>query len=552
MSFNQDNFSLYSLLLMLGGLSIFLYGMELMSANLRKIAGDGLKIILQKVTERRIYGIAIGAVVTAIIQSSSATTSILVSFVQSHLMAFERTIPIIMGANIGTTVTAQIVAFKITQWSLPIIFVGFLFLTLSRRTRTKNFGNVVMGLGMLFLGLAIMSAAMKSLRSSEFFLDLMQNLENVALGILVGAIFTALIQSSSATLGIMIGMATQGLVTIEAALPLIMGANLGTCVTAVLASLKSSREAKRVALAHIFFNVGGVLLFAFWVPQFIKLVQYLTPTESIPRLIANAQTYFNIVATVVWFPFIKQLEWASKKLIPDCKKEAKRYALPRASSFSEAPELALIQSKDAIKHMKNLIKDMLFASRHYLIERNALQEDKIAKIRQEQVDLRKDIVDFLSRLSKQRLSYSQTSDILNQSLVINEIEHVAYKLEVSFERMSMSEEIPHFQRNEAGLEEYFRKTIKYFSKSCNAFINDSVEDSKRISEKIRGLKTFENDFRNKYVEKIHEFSADSNELDKVNLEALEILRSINSTSDRICHALIEEKERLSEAQKIRF
>lgn len=552
MSFDQDNFSFYSLLLMLGGLSIFLYGMELMSANLRKIAGDGLKIILQKVTEHRIYGIAIGAAVTAIIQSSSATTSILVSFVQSHLMAFERTIPIIMGANIGTTVTAQIVAFKITQWSLPIIFVGFLFLTLSRRTRTKNFGNVIMGLGMLFLGLAIMSAAMKSLRSSEFFLDLMQNLENVGLGILVGAIFTALIQSSSATLGIMIGMATQGLVTIEAALPLIMGANLGTCVTAILASLKSSREAKRVALAHVFFNVGGVLLFAFWVPQFIKFVQYLTPTESIPRLIANAQTYFNIIATAAWFPFVKQLEWVSKKLIPDSKNEAKRYALPRASSFSEAPELALIQSKDAIKHMKNLIKDMLFISRHYLIERNALQEDKISKIREEQVELRNSIVDFLGRLSKQRLSYAQTSDVLNQSVVINEMEHVAYKLEVSFERMAMSDEIPHFQRNEAGLEEYFRKTIKYFSKSCNAFINDSLEDSKKISSKINSLKTFENDFRNKYIEKIHELSADSNELDKVNLEVLEILRSINSTSDRICHALIEEKERLSEAQKIRF
>lgn len=542
MHIDNEHFSFLSLLTMLGGLSVFLYGLELMSSNLRKSSGNTLKLVLEKATEHPLMGVAVGTLVTSIIQSSSATTSILVSLVQSHLMSFERTVGVIMGANIGTTITAQIVAFKVTHWALPIFLIGFIIQTFGKRTKTKSIGFIIMGLGLIFFGLYIMSAAMKALRGSEYFLSLMQSLENIPLGILVGAVFTALIQSSSATLGIMIGMASSGLISVEASVPVILGANLGTCVTAIFAALKTSDEAKRVAAAHILFNVGGVLLFAFWIPQFTKLVQLYTPPDDIPRLIANAQTTFNIMATVIWLPFTKQLQWLSEMIIKveDNKGSKRRYLLPKASKISKAPDLSLIQSKDAIRYMKNLVKDIMIISRSYLINHDALQIDKIIELRNEQKELRADLIDYLSRCSRHFLSYKQTSDILNQTAVINEIEHIAHKIDVTFERMANNP--PTFDEEDKNLEDYFRKTVKYFSKACNAFIHESSHDSKRIYAKLEGLKPFEDSFRAKYIESIYVDSHKKGGADgaRINLELLEILRSINSTSKRICKVLMDQ------------
>lgn len=531
MHLEQEGFTIYSFLVMLGGLSVFLFGLDGMSENLKKVSGKSLKLILQNLTEHRIFGVLVGTIVTGIIQSSSATTSILVGFVQSGLMSFERTVAIIMGANIGTTVTGQIVAFKITAWALPIIAGGFMIKSFARRTKTRYIGSIIYGLGMIFLGLAIMSDAMRPLRDSPFFLNLIQNLENVPLGILVGTIFTAMVQSSSATIGIMIGMATQGLVTIEAAVPMILGANLGTCITAVLASIKASNEAKRVAAAHILFNVTGIVLFMFWIPSFIGIIKSFSPDNDIPRLIANAQTVFNIAATLMLLPFLGQIQYLAKKIIPEDKSK-KVFVLPKARSLADTPDFGLLHSMIGIRHLKNIIKDMLILSRNYLINQDDLNIDKFNDLREDQKALRNDLLEYLGKLSRNRMALNQTTNILLQTEVINEIEHVAYKLEVSFERMS--HQTPQFQQSIEDLEEYFKKTMKYFSKSCNAFINNSKDDATSVKAKISKLKPFEITFKQKYLKKIGEGVSDSYELDQVNLEVLEILRSINSTSTRIC------------------
>lgn len=532
MNLHLDTFSFYSFLILLGGLAVFLHGLDSMSNNLKKIAGDGFKVILKNITEHRIYGVIVGAVVTSVIQSSSATTSILVSLVQSSLINFERTVAVIMGANIGTTITGQIVAFKITKWALPIIFAGFMIQILAKRTKTRNVGYSIIGLGFIFLGLGIMSDAMKPLRHSDYFLHIMQNLENVPLGILAGAAFTAMVQSSSATIGIMIGMASQGLISIEAGVPLILGANLGTCVTAVLASLRSNPEAKRVAAAHILFNVAGICIFMWWIPSFIKFISSFTPANDIPRLIANAQTFFNIAATLALLPFVKQLQWAAIKLVPDSGKKQKTFELPKAKDFNHAPSIGLLHSKEAIKHLKNTVKDMLIVSRSYLVERSSLQEDKIVELRTQQKDLRNELLEYLSKLSRYRMDFKQSSNLIHQTEIINEIEQIAYRLEISFERMASK--VPHFEQSIGNLEEYFKKTIKYFSKSCNSFINESADDAKVLHDKLEALGPFESDFRQKYFKKINDNNSDSYDIDQVNLEVLEILRSINASSMRIC------------------
>lgn len=533
-------FSFVSLVKVLGGLAVFLYGLDQMSVGLRKTAGNTLKLILEKATNNPFIGVLVGTVVTAVIQSSSATTSILISLVQSQLMSFERSIAVVLGANIGTTVTAQIVAFKITKWSLGIIAIGFLIYILAQRTKTKNIATIFLGLGFLFLGLEIMSHSMKVLRSSEFFLELMQSLEHVGLGVLVGAIFTALIQSSSASIGIVIGMAMQGLVSLEAAVPLTLGANIGTCITAILASLNSNAAAKRVAASHVIFNVGGVLLFAFWVPQFIDMVRSFTNNnDDIPRLIANAQTSFNIIATLIWFPFIKQLETMATWLIPEDKvKQRTKYFFPNVKDLSKSPELLFVQSSDAIKQYKNTVKDMLWLSRECFIQKDSKKIEELVELRRYQGEFRSDILEFLSQITKLKLDYESVQKALNQISLVNAIENIAYKLETSLEILQTGD--TDFDQSFNALEDYFLKTVRYYSKASNAVLFDSIHSSQQILEKLNSLRSVEEVLRNLSIDNIR--NGKNYEKEKLNLCLLEFIREVNSTSRRMCTIIKEDKK----------
>jgi len=243
-----------------GGLAIFLYGMDKMADALKMVAGDRMRDILGRLTTNRFMGVLTGAGVTAVIQSSSVTTVMLVSFVAADLMSLTQAIGVIFGANIGTTITAQIIAFKVTKWALLLVAVGFVMEFVGKKEKIRTYGSLIMGLGLIFFGLAVMSAGMKPLRTYEPFIDLMQNVSNPAVGILIALIFTALVQSSSATTDVIIALATQGLITLEAGIALAFGANIGTCVTAGLAAIGKPREAVRVAVAHVTFNIAGVLL----------------------------------------------------------------------------------------------------------------------------------------------------------------------------------------------------------------------------------------------------------------------------------------------------
>ena len=236
---------------LLGGLSLFLYGMERMSDALKNVAGEKMKDIMAVLSNNRIMGLITGAIVTAVIQSSSVTTVMLVGFVTAGLMSLSQTIGVILGADIGTTITAQIVAFKVTKYALLLLAIGFGMLFASKKEKIQQYGYMVMGLGMIFFGMGVMKDAMEPLRTYQPFIDLMANMSNPILGILVAAIFTALVQSSSASMGVVIVLAMQGLITLEAGISLALGANIGTCVTAGLASIGKPREALQIKLFEI-------------------------------------------------------------------------------------------------------------------------------------------------------------------------------------------------------------------------------------------------------------------------------------------------------------
>ena len=303
---------------MCGGLALFLYGMTMMSNGLELAAGNKMKSILEKLTTNRFLGVIVGALITAVIQSSSATTVMVVGFVNAGLMNLTNAVWVIMGANIGTTITGQLIAIDITALAPIIAFVGIAMIVFFKSKKMDAFGTIIGGLGILFMGMEMMSNAMVPLRSSPDFIRIVSTFENPFIGILVGAVFTAIIQSSSASVGILQALAKSGVVTLPSAIYVLFGQNIGTCITAVLASIGTGRNAKRTTIIHLSFNIIGTIIFVTisMLLPFADFMQSLTP-GNIPAQIANVHTVFNVVTTIVLLPFGTKLVTLAFKILPE-------------------------------------------------------------------------------------------------------------------------------------------------------------------------------------------------------------------------------------------
>lgn len=313
---------------LLGGLAIFLYGMNLMSHSLQEAAGERMRSILAAVTKNPVLAVAAGALATAVLQSSSATTVMVIGFVSARLMGLRQAIPIVMGANIGTTITAQIIAFKLSDYILLFVAVGFLIMTIVKNQKVKLSGRAIFGFGLLFVGIETMGSVMKPLAENPIFTDMIAQVAGIPiLGVLVGTVMTLVVQSSSATIAVLQNFASQpgpdgaSILGLEGAIPILLGDNLGTTITALLASIGQSRDAKRVALAHCFFNLSGCLLFVGLVGPFANLIAAIPPTgaevEVIARQIANAHTCFNVIMTLIWLPLVPLMVKLVMAVLPE-------------------------------------------------------------------------------------------------------------------------------------------------------------------------------------------------------------------------------------------
>lgn len=313
---------LTNLFSMLGGLALFLYGMNMMSNGLEMAAGDKMKTILEKLTSNRILGVLVGALVTAIIQSSSATTVMVVGFVNSGLMSLTSAVWVIMGANIGTTITGQLIAIDITAIAPLIAFIGVAMIVFFKSQKLDAIGGVIGGLGILFIGMETMSSAMVPLRTMPEFVGLISKFQNPFIGILVGALFTALIQSSSASVGILQALAKSGVMTLSSSIYVLFGQNIGTCITSVLASIGTSKNAKRTTIIHLSFNIIGTVLFVTisMLFPFADLVQSLTPS-NVAAQIANVHTIFNVTTTLLLLPIGTKLVNLAFRILPDSEED---------------------------------------------------------------------------------------------------------------------------------------------------------------------------------------------------------------------------------------
>ncbi|MBS4876644.1 MAG: Na/Pi cotransporter family protein [Acutalibacteraceae bacterium] len=303
---------------LLGGLALFLYGMQMMSAGLEAAAGNRMKRILERLTSNRILGVLVGAGITAVIQSSSATTVMVVGFVNSGMMTLRQAVWIIMGANIGTTVTGLLIALDVGAMAPLLAFVGVAFVVFLKKPILHHWGQIIAGLGVLFLGMGMMSDAMMPLRESQVFIDLMTKMSNPLLGILVGMVFTAIIQSSSASVGILQTLAASGLIGLHSAAFILFGQNIGTCITAVLAAIGTSRSAKRTTIIHLLFNVIGTVIFTTLciLTPLTGLIESLLPATPAGQ-IAALHTTFNIVTTLLLLPFGTHLAKIAERILPD-------------------------------------------------------------------------------------------------------------------------------------------------------------------------------------------------------------------------------------------
>lgn len=414
-----------------GGLALFLYGMQMMSNGLEAAAGNKMKSILEKLTSNRIKGVLVGAVITAVIQSSSATTVMVVGFVNSGLMTLQQAVWIIMGANIGTTITGQLIALDIGAIAPLFAIIGVGAIMFSKNEKVHHISSIIAGLGILFIGMDMMGTAMEPLQESQAFINLMTQFSNPLIGILVGAVFTAVIQSSSASVGILQALASTGMIPLSSAVYVLFGQNIGTCITAVLASIGTKVNARRTTIIHLMFNIIGTAIFTVicMVTPYVSLIESLTPGNPVAQ-IANAHTIFNIVTTLILLPFGTYMAHAAEKILPDSKKEDDedlrlKYIRPFDSSYAVGNSaIAVTQVKEEVNRMLDMVAKNIGDAFDTLIKYNDKSRKKVEE-REEYIDyLNKGISEYIVSLMAGEMNADDSRKINGYYAIISNLERI--------------------------------------------------------------------------------------------------------------------------------
>lgn len=408
---------------LMGGLGIFVYGIELTSDGLQKASAHRMKDILSSLTSNRFLAVIVGIVITVLLQSSSAATVLLVGLVNASMMSLSQALGVILGSAVGTTLTVQLIAFKVTDYALFMVAAGVPIMLFARRPQVRHVGQAILGFGFVFYGMSLMSGAMSPLRSYPGFVDVLLSVtEKPLLAVLVIAIFTAIVQSSAASIALAMSLASQGVIDFAAAIPMVFGANIGTTATALLSSLASSRAAKRVALAHLIFKVIGVIIFLPFLPVFTDFVA--RTAVDIQRQIANSHTIFNVINLLIFLPFTTPFGKLVTRILPDTER-LERAAHYLDESVLDVPDLAIDQAKSEILRMAKIIRDEMMPNILDLVRTG--DESVKTKLRELELTLDylyKSITRYLSRLSQRNLSEGQSEQQIRLLYVCNDLEHL--------------------------------------------------------------------------------------------------------------------------------
>lgn len=505
-----------------GGLALFLYGMNSMSDALQKAAGEKMKKILEFLTKNPIMGVLTGALVTAVLQSSSATTVMVIGFVSAGLMSLPQAISVIFGANIGTTMTAQLMAFKITDYIYPIIFVGFMLYFASKKEKVKNVGLVIFSFGLLFEGIEIMGSVMKPLANSPIFVELMAKVSDIpVLGVLLGAVMTLVVQSSSATIAVLQNFASQpgpdgvtSVIGLAGAIPILFGDNIGTTITALLASIGQSKNAKRTALAHSIFNITGSIVFLFLIPVLAKFVQFISPkgpeVEVISRQIANAHTTFNVVCTLVWLPLIPLMVKIVTTIVrgDDTKKVHSYEPQYLDDKMIGQPIPAMYMVSNEINRIATSTEKMLKILKEIVSGDNKEETKSLFKKYHDAIKTLQDaIVTYISKLfTGGALTEVQAERVAGYLAIANNIDRIADRcgdVVNIYERIGTSEKILSEQAKEE-LAQCVTIAEELFEQAITAVATDNVDQAEQVIQDKKRMRKAQKKSTKKHLERLQE------------------------------------------------
>lgn len=534
--------SLKILIQLAGGLGLFIYGMKIMGDGLENAAGDGLKSILEKVTKNPIIAVIVGAIVTAIIQSSSATTVMVVGFVNAGLMNLAQAAGIIMGANIGTTITAQLVAFKLDSIAPLFVFLGAFTVMFAKGKKRKDIGNIILGFGILFVGMGQMSSAMKPLTSLPIFNDILSTVGSKwYLGIVAGALITAVLQSSSATTGILVALAATGAISIDHALPIVFGCNIGTCITAMLASVGTNKTAHKAAMLHLIFNLGGTLIF---IPVLISgilgdIVSTLSP-DDVTRQIANAHTVFNVVNTAIMLPLTGVLIKIVNKIIPGDDEEEKMGPKYIDDRLLETPVIAAGQVAKETLRMANKAKKGLDLALEAFNKNDEKLIEKVYENEQLINTLNEAITNYLVKLSKCELSDKESSIVSATFHVINDIERIGDHAEniadIAYQKINKKLEYSNGAIED--INNMYDKTTKSLKIAIDSYAKKDINEAKRVNEIETEVDKLQRKYRDLHIKRLYDGTC-SAYAGAIYLDLLSNLERISDHSLNIAESVIE-------------
>lgn len=493
-------------LALLGGLALFLYGMQMMSTGLEAAAGNRMKSILEKLTSNRVKGVLVGAAITAVIQSSSATTVMVVGFVNSGLMTLKQAVWVIMGANIGTTITGQLIALDIGAIAPLFAIAGVGAIMFIKSEKVHHISSIFAGLGILFMGMDMMGAAMSPLKESEAFISLMTKFDNPLLGILVGALFTAVIQSSSASVGILQALASTGMIPLSSAVFVLFGQNIGTCITAVLASIGMKVNAKRTTVIHLLFNIIGTVLFTVicLVTPYVTWIEAMTPGDPVAQ-IANAHTVFNIVTTLLLLPFGTHMANIAVRILPDSKKADDedlrlKYIRPFESSYAIGHSaVAVSQVRDEVNRMRDMVAKNISDSFDSLVQYDEKLRKKVSE-REEYIDfLNKGISEYIVSLMASKMNMSDSRKINGYYAIISNLERIGDHA------VNLAEYGDDMRKWEIDFSDTVKEELNEMKAQCIAALDNlkevTSENVERILSQAVIIEQKTDDMRDKYFKK---------------------------------------------------
>jgi len=490
-----------------GGLGIFLFGIKYMSDGLQKTAGDKMRNLLATYTSNPLLGVLVGIIVTILIQTSTGTTVMAIGLINAGLMTLRQGIGVILGANIGTTMTAFIVGIKIESYALPIIAVGAFFLFFIKKKAYQYMGQIIFGFGTLFLGLSTMSGGLKPLRELPVFTDFMVDLShNPILGVFVGTVFTMIVQSSSATIGILQTIADEGMIDLRAALPVLFGDNIGTTITAVLAAIGATVAAKRAALVHVIFNISGTIIFTIALPIVYTLVLWLGEEVNIRMQIAYAHGIFNVTNTLIFLPLIPLLAWIVTKIIPGRMQEIDfkpKFLDPR---LLETPSVALGQAQHEILRMGGYAREALQDASTYLFTKDekvaqlALQKEKLIN------DLDRKITAYMVKIHQNGLPERESGIASTLMQTINDLERIGDHAEniVELAESSITNKVDFSGDAEQDLRSMLELTDKTVETALDALEHNDRKSAELVLEYESELDRMENTYRKGHINRLNQ------------------------------------------------